>query len=120
MPKITPVNYVRIILTDLKNTRYVLGLQHSIIGFQPDPKVLIPLTEINNDPEDFFMGDDTAPIYSGFLQFRFNEKDGAEIRDYFSDLSEFSQVQLVNEDYFLENVLELDMAWIKLCLQGGY
>lgn len=100
---------VRIILTDLKNTRYLLGLQHSIIGFMPDSKVLIDLDEINNDPEDFFMGIDTAPIYSGFLQFRFNEKDGAEIRDYFSDLPEFTQVQSVTEDDFFENVLELDM-----------
>lgn len=100
---------VRIILTDLKNTRYLLGLQHSIIGFMPYSKVLIDLAEINNDPEDFFMGNDTAPIYSGFLQFRFNEKDGAEIRDHFSDLPEFTQVQSVTEDYFFENVLELDM-----------
>lgn len=110
MSKITPVNYVRIVLTDLQNTRYLLGLQHSIIGFSPDSKILINVNEIHDDPEDFFMGDDTAPLYSGFLQFRFNEKDGAEIRDYFSDLSEFTQVQLVDEDYFVQDVLELDMA----------
>lgn len=107
MAKITPVNYVRIVLTDLENTRHLLGLQHSLIGFLPDSKILVDLDEIQVDPEDFFMGNDTAPLYSGFLQFRFNEKDGAEIRDYFSHLSEFSQVQLVDEDYFLENILDL-------------
>ena len=107
MSKITPINYVRIIITDLKNTHYLLGLQHSIIGFLPESKELIDLNKLRQNPEDFLTGDDTAPIYSGYFQFRFNQQDAEEIRNYFNHSSEFAKAQILDEEKFLKNSLDI-------------
>lgn len=91
--------YVRLI-GDLNGTKVAIGLEHngfSLVASESDDSLNpIPLAEIN---EDFYTGNDTAPLYNGFLQYRFLANDAKEITDYINTTTSFNiaNVEVVDE-----------------------
>ena len=91
--------YVRLI-GDLNNTKVAIGLEHngfSLVASESDDSLNpIPLAQIN---EDFYTGDDTAPLYNGFLQYQFLANDAKEITDYINNTASFNigNVEVVDE-----------------------
>lgn len=91
--------YVRLI-GDLNGTNVAIGLEHngfSLVASESDDSLNpIPLAEID---EDFYTGDDTAPLYNGFLQYRFLANDAKEIMDYINTTASFNitNVEVVDE-----------------------
>ena len=91
--------YVRLI-GDLNGTKVAIGLEHngfSLVASESDDSLNpIPLAEIN---EDFYTGDDTAPLYNGFLQYQFLANDAKEIMDYINNTASFNigNVEVVDE-----------------------
>lgn len=76
--------YLRVIAT-INDTPVAIGLLHNGIQLIADDDASlyeIPLSKID---EDFYTGDDTAPLYNGFVQYAFRAKDAQDIVDYIND-----------------------------------
>lgn len=80
--------YVR--LTGIINkTPVAIGLLHngtSLTLSNDESLYEIPLSGIN---EDFYAGDDTAPLYDGFVQYAFLEKDAINIANFINSDQSF-------------------------------